>query len=339
MVKAMNKVKVAVIGCGYFGSMHAEVYTQMEEVELYGVADVSEEAAKTLAERLGTSWYADYNKLIEQDVDVVDICVPDNLHTEVVLKSITAGKHILIEKPLADSLENAKDILQACDGYDKKVMVAHICRFDVRYEKAYEAIRNGELGEIIYITSKRNSPVIGGRRYAEHCKLITHSGVHDLDLVRWFLGSEYKKVYAVGRKLRLKSEGYIDAFDSIQAIFTLENGVTYTLENTWALPDKFPSYIDAKMQIVGTKAALFIDFADQGYNLATNEDYSCQDVSYWTESMGIRTGDLKLELKHFIDCVRFDLAPRISVQDGYSVAYAALRALESIESGTVVDIN
>ena len=333
----MEKVKVAVIGCGYFGSMHATVYSQMEEAQLIGVADISEEAAKSLASQLGTTWFTDINQLLEQDIDVVDICIPDHLHEEIVLKAIAKKKHIFIEKPLADTLDSAKNILNACKGYDKKVMVGHICRFDVRYEKAYSAIQNGELGEIIYITSKRNSPVIGGRRYAEHCKLITHSGVHDLDLVRWFLGCEYKKVYAVGRSLRLASEGYADAFDSIQAIYTLENGVTYTLENTWALPDKFPSYIDAGMQIVGTKAALFIDFANQGYNIATNYDYSCQDVSYWTQSLDKLTGDLKLELKHFIDCVRFNKDPRVSVEDGYKVAFAAIQALKSIETGTVVD--
>jgi len=133
-------------------------------------------------------------------------------------------------------------------------------------------------------------------------------------------------------------EGFPDTFDSIQAIYTLENGVTYTLENTWALPSRFPSYIDAGIQIVGTKAALFIDFANQGYNIATDNEYIQHDVSYWTEAFGVRTGDIRLELKHFVDCVRFDHEPRVSVKDGYAVSLAAIRALDSIESGTVVEI-
>ena len=78
---------------------------------------------------------------------------------------------MLIEKPLADTLENAKILLDACEGYPYKTMVGHICRFDIRYERAYEAIRDGTLGEIIYISSKRNSPTLGAKRYARQCKL------------------------------------------------------------------------------------------------------------------------------------------------------------------------
>jgi UDP-N-acetylglucosamine 3-dehydrogenase len=334
----LKKLNVAVIGCGYFGNMHAQVYAQMEEANLLGVADISPEKARETAERLGTAWYTDYTELLKQDVDIVDICVPDSMHADVVCKAVEHNKHIFIEKPLADSMASANKIMEACKGYNKKVMIGHICRFDIRYEKAYEAIKNGELGEIIYITSKRNSPIEGGRRYAKYCKLITHSGVHDLDLIRWFTGSEYKNVYAVGRQVRMVNEGFPDTYDSVQAIFTLENGVTYTLENTWALPSRFPSYIDAGIQIVGTKAALFIDFADQGYNIATDNEYIRHDVSYWTESFGIRVGDLRHELKHFVDCVRYDKKPRASIEDGYAVSLAAIRALDSIKLGNVVDI-
>lgn len=335
----MNKPRIAVIGCGFFGSMHAEIYATMNEVELVAVVDVSQEKANALAQRLGTQGYCDCNAVIERgDIDVVDVCVPDSMHTAVVLKAISCNKHILIEKPLADTIKNAQTLVQAAQGYQKKIMVAHICRFDIRYEKAYEAIRSGELGEIIYIASKRNSPTLGARRYAEHCKLITHSGVHDIDLIRWFLGCEYQSVYAVGRSVRMVKEGFADALDSIQAIFTFENGVTYSLENTWALPDKFPSYIDASIEIVGTKSSIYIDFGDQGYRVYSNESCEHHDVSYWTESFGVRRGDLRLELAHFIDCVLYDKEPRVSVSDGYKVAVAAVKVLESIESGEVTKI-
>ena len=77
-----------------------------------------------------------------------------------------------------------------------------------------------------------------------------------MDLIRWFLGSEYESVYAVGRKVRMIHEGFEDCLDSVQAIFKFKNGVTYSLENTWALPDKYPSYIDATIEIVGSKGML-----------------------------------------------------------------------------------
>lgn len=335
-----RKPRIAVIGCGFFGRMHAEIYATMRSAELACVVDVLPDAAKALALRLGTQAESDFARVIErEDIDIVDVCVPDSMHTDVVLKAIACGKHVLIEKPLADSPEAAEVLLRACEGYDKKVMVAHICRFDIRYERAFEAIRSGSLGDIIYISSKRNSPTLGAKRYAKRCKLITHSGVHDIDLVRWFMGCEFSRVYAVGRQVRMVNEGFDGCYDSIQAVFTLENGVTYSLENTWSLPDKFPSYIDAGMHIVGSKGSLAIDFGNQGYNVFTNDGCAFEDVSYWTESFGTRKGDLRTELEHFVECVAYDKEPRVSVRDGYEVALAAVKALESIETGKICAIH
>lgn len=335
----MDKLSVAVIGCGYFGSMHAEIYATMPGARLAVVADLCRERANELAERLGCEGTDDWQAALSRaDVDVVDVCVPDSLHTGVVLAALAQNKHILIEKPLADTLENAKILLDACEGYPHKTMVGHICRFDIRYERAFESIRDGSLGEIIYISSKRNSPTLGAKRYAGLCKLITHSGVHDIDLVRWLTGKEFENVYAASRAVRMCNEGFPGALDSIQAVFKLWGGITYSLENTWALPDRYPSYIDASMQIVGTKSAVSMDFGDQGYRVYSNEGCEFQDVSYWTESFGVRKGDLRLELEHFLDCVRYDRTPRCSVRDGYEVAYAAIKVLESAERGEVVEI-
>lgn len=336
----MEKARIAVIGCGYFGRMHAQIYATMRSAQLVCVVDLIEDAAKEVAQQLGVEWYTDFNKAIErEDVDIVDVCVPDSMHVDVVLKAVAFNKHILIEKPLADTLEGADRLLKACENYKKKVMVAHICRFDVRYEKAFEAVRNGSLGDIIYISSKRNSPTLGAKRYAKRCKLLTHSGVHDMDLIRWFLGSEFESVYAVGRKVRMIHEGFENCLDSVQAIFKFKNGVTYSLENTWSLPDKYPSYIDATIEIVGSKGMLSLSFGDQGYNVYTNEGCALEDVSYWTESFGIRKGDLRTELEHFVDCVLYDEEPRVSVRDGYEVAYAAVKALESVDTGEIVRIH
>ncbi len=335
----MLKPNVAVIGCGFFGSMHAQIYSQMYNVNLLFVVDSIANNAKALADKLGCNYSDNYKEIIERnDIDIIDVCVPDSMHTEIVFCAIKNNKHILIEKPLADTLENAEKMLNATTNYDKKTMVGHICRFDIRNEKAFESIQNKEIGDVIYISAKRNSPTLGAHRYANTCKLLTHSGVHDMDLVRWFLNSEYKSVYAVGRKLRMESEGYKDTLDSIQAIFTFENGVTFSLENTWALPDKFPRYIDSSMNIVGTKGSISIDFGNQGYNLYTNNDCIYEDVSYWVSSFGQLKGDLSLELNHFIECVIHDKQPRVSIYDGYQVACAAVKALESAEKGELLFI-
>lgn len=121
----MTPLKVAVIGCGFFGSMHAEIYSNMSGVALAAVVDVSLDRAKELAARLNTEGFDDADAVIERnDIDIIDVCVPDSLHTGIVLKALSCQKHILIEKPLADTLENAAAILKAAENYPKKLMVA-----------------------------------------------------------------------------------------------------------------------------------------------------------------------------------------------------------------------
>ncbi len=335
----MKKIRTAVIGCGYFGSMHAEIYASASGADLIAVVDRDDEKAGDLAKRLLCRPYGSLGAaLSSEEIDLVDVCLPDSLHTDAVLQAMAADKHIFIEKPLADTLDNARRLMMAAVDYPRKITVGHICRFDIRYVKAREAIQSGALGDIIYIASKRNSPVLGARRYARHCKLLTHSGVHDLDLVRWFLGSEYQQVYAASRRVRMIHEGYPDTDDAVLAVFTLDNGVTYSLENCWALPDQFPSYIDAKMNIVGTRGAIQIDFADQGYQFAGNSHYELPDIAYWPEVNGLRSGDLRLELEDFIECIQQDRQPRVTVRDGYEVALAAVKAMESAAIGQVVTL-
>lgn len=335
----MEKARVAVIGCGFFGRMHAEVYTKLPNVELVAICDLLEERAKEIAATLRTVSYTDYNEiLLRNDIDAVDICVPDDSHTEVALKAIQAKKHILVEKPLADSVENARQIYDAAKEYEQKFMVAHILRFDPRIVKAYEIIKNGDLGKIIYVSSRRKSPISGARHYARHCELITHSGVHDIDLVRWFVGSEYKTVYAKSRSERLKEEN-LNVHDAILALFTFDNGVIYSLENCWVLPERYPSYIDAKVEVVGTKGFLYIDFFDHGLRVYNIEGADHPDLIHWPELMGERLGDLREELIHFVNCILNDEKPRVSLKDGYEAAIAAVKVLESIEKNQEVSIS
>ena len=333
----MRKLRIAVIGCGFFGSMHAQIYAALPNVELVAISDILEERSREIATRLNTKGYIDYNKIFEEDIDIVDICVPDNAHSDVVLKSIQAGKNTIIEKPLASTIEHCNLIYNASKDFDKKLMVAHICRFDLRYLKANETISKGELGDIIYVTSRRNSPAIGARRYAKNSELIIHSGVHDIDLIRWLVGSEFKTVYAKGAKKKMIKEG-LDVYDAIIAIFTFENGVIYSLENCWSLPEKFPSYIDAKIEIVGTKGSLYIDFFSHGLKVYTDKTAYHPDLYYWPDLAGEIYGALRDELMHFIDCVLYNKQPRVSIKDGYEAAVTAVRVLESIKKDQVIKI-
>ena len=335
----MSNVKVALIGCGYFGTLHAEVYKNMQGAELAAVCDISPENAKKLAAANNCPAYDDVVKMInEVKPDMLDICAPDGLHLQYVLAAVEHNLHMFVEKPLADNTADCKTILaRAGSGYNKKAAVGYICRFEPRNLAAYDAVRSGAIGEIMYMTSRRVSPLKGGLHYAPQCRLTTHSGVHDFDLARWFAGAEFKSVYAKGAKGRLINHGY-DVEDAVLSVFTFGNGIIYSQENTWSLPEAYPAYIEAQFLIVGTKGSLEIDMRDSGFKIYTDNKAEYPDLFYWPYLGKERTGALKFELEDFISCIREDRQPRVSLYDGYRATQAAEAVLKSLAKGREVDV-
>ena len=335
----MKKIKTAVVGCGYFGSIHAEVYSNLPGAELVGVCDISLKTAKEVAEKTGCKAFDNLEKMIaETKPDMLDICVPDGFHLESVLTAMEHNLHMFVEKPLADNIADCQAILdRQSKGYTKKATVGYICRYEPRNLAAYESIRTGTIGDIMYMTSRRTSPIKGGLHYAHNCRITTHSGVHDIDLARWFAGSEYKSAFAKGSKGRLINMGY-DTEDAVLSVFTFENGIIYSQENTWSLPEAYPAYIEAEFLIVGTKGSIEVDMSHSGLKIHTDSHSEYPDLFYWPLLNKERMGALRMELEDFLACIRDDRQPRVSLEDGYRVTQAAEAVLGSLSSGAEVII-
>ncbi|MFP4646508.1 MAG: Gfo/Idh/MocA family protein [Candidatus Acetothermia bacterium] len=329
----MNKVKSAVIGAGFFGQKHARVYDQLSASELLGVCDLDYGKAQKLASELNCEAYQRAEEVFgNPEIDVVNICVPDDSHRRPFLDALKADKHVLIEKPLADTLADARELLQASRGYQKKTMVGHLVRFDPRSIKARETISRGEIGDIIHVISRRNSPRTGAQHYAEHCELLTHSGVHDLDLIRWLVDSEYASVYAKDRSGFLAAEG-LEVRDSVLALFQFESGVIYNFENSWVLPENFPSILDAKVEIVGSEGSLTIDVFQQGLDFYSSAGVQHPDLYHWPELEGQVEGAIRREIDHFVNCVLNDEKPHCSIEEGYRAVEAAVRTQQALSEG------
>ncbi len=120
----MDKIKVGVIGVGFFGRKHAKIYSQLPEVELVAISDVNEKRAEEIGQKLDCKYFTNYQRLLDLKLDAVDIVIPDDLHREVTLNAIDSDKHILLEKPLAMNKEDCEAILEAARKTEKKIMVA-----------------------------------------------------------------------------------------------------------------------------------------------------------------------------------------------------------------------
>ena len=154
----MKKKRVGVIGVGAMGKHHVRIYHEMQDVELVGVADVNERAVAELAAEYNTEAFIDCEQLLHNDLDAVSIAVPTSLHKEIAYKAAQYGVHMLIEKPIADSLINADAIIDAARRKNLKVMIGHIERFNPAIVKLKELIAAGELGEIRSISCRRVGP-------------------------------------------------------------------------------------------------------------------------------------------------------------------------------------
>lgn len=329
-------LNVSVIGLGQMGTHHARIYHRMPGVKLYAVCDTREDFLQRGEKEFGCKVFSDYRELLKDpEIDAVSITLPDNMHLEAVKLAMENGKHIMLEKPIAKELREGKEIYELAKEYDKIFMVGHLLRFDPRFNAVKDAIDRGELGELIHLYCRRNSPIVGPRRYIGASDLSMHVMIHDIDYINWFLQSRPVKVYAKARSVALAEYGMKDV---IYALTTYENGVVACMEACWTLPETSPTIIDDQMELVGTKGTAYIDACDKGVRLVGTDQVLYPDSRHWPYVNGSPAGDLKDELEGFISCIENQEKPVISPAEAY-MALCVVDAIErSIREGVEVDV-
>ena len=311
-----KQFNVGVIGVGAMGRNHARLYSELAGVELIGVADVNKQLAISIAQSYERKAYADYNDLLNENLDAVSIAVPTTLHKEVALDAIQQGINILVEKPIADTVENADEIIEAARQKGIKLMVGHVERFNPAIIKLKELINNGQLGDIISISAKRVGPYNPRIR---DVGIILDLGTHDIDIMSYLYGNKVKEVYASGGSVIHSHEDH--------AIITLnfDNGRSGVIETNWLTPHKVRN-----LTVIGSKGIAEVDYIQSSLRIFDRE---------WVREAKIEKEEpLKLELEHFIDCVRHDKEPLVSGQEGKHALQVALAAIESARTGRVCQI-
>lgn len=332
-----QKVKVAVIGVGQMGDYHAQIYKKMPQVDLVAICEYDDARRAEAAEKFQCKAYKDYKELLSNpEIEAVSIVLPDNMHREAVELAVANKKHILLEKPLAKELEDGKALYEITKDYDKVFTVGFLLRFDPRFNMIKKALDDGELGDIIHLYCRRNSPIIGPRRYIGASDLSMHVMIHDIDYINWYMGCEPVKVFAKSRSVLLKEHGMNDV---IYAIVTYESGAIACLEACWVLPENSPTIIDDKVELVATKGVVYVDSCDHGVRFVTEGGISYPDSRHWYYTNGEVSGDLSEELMAFINNIVNGTKSIITPKD----AYDSLRVVDAIErsiaEGREVEMN
>ncbi len=319
-------LRVAVIGLGRAGEKHAMVYDKIPFVELAAVCDTNRERLARVSKRVNAEAYESYDSLLRDDsIEAVSIVMPDTLHYEVTRAAIEAGKHILLEKPIAATVPDAAAICELAASSDRVLLIGHILRFMAAHRIAQARISSGELGEIIHLSARRNSTIAGARAYSSHrTDTHIHLLIHDIDYVNWVVDSRPRSVYAKSRRVLLAEYGMRD---SILAIVEYENGTVASLEGCWVLPESSPIELDDRMEIVGTKGVIYLDGICRGIEMVSDRGSVRPDTVAWPDLDGHPGGALFEEITHFVGCIQTGTPPLV----GPDEAFQALKVADAID--------
>lgn len=327
----MKTVGMGLVGAGGWGAMHARTYATTPGAKLVAVADEDFSRARSLAERHGARAYASWHNLVaDAEVDAMAVVTPDFAHEEILLAGAAAGKHLLAEKPLALSTDACERIVAAAAAAKVKLMVDFHARWSPPLHKAWEAVRAGEIGAPLHVYYRLNDTIHVPTRmlsWAARSSVLWFVGSHAIDTVRWLVGSEVTRVYAVARKMVLVDLG-IDTPDYYLSTIEFENGAVAVIENSWVLPNASPNLVDVKCELVGTKGALHVDQSHcRALEKYTDDSAGFPDVFVMPSIFGVQQGFAAASIRHFIEAVASDVPLLVTGRDGLEVT-RVITALE-----------
>jgi len=322
-----NLIKVCLVGCGWIGEEHAKAYKQLQDqgkIEFY-TCDINPDRVKLLADRYGAkSFFTNYEDVLSSPIEVVDICLPHNQHADATVLAAKAGKHILLEKPLATNLEEANRIYEAIKTSGINFMVAENWRFIPSIRIAKEFLDRQEIGEPILIQGnsiqyfvppgwRRNIAITGGG-------VLIDRGIHLVDML-YYLGGEVKSVYALANH---RSIPEMEGEDTVVVVLNFENGTIGNLIVTWGAKNPLtqPLFI-----VYGTEGTIWED---------SNEVYILkkEDKKKIYQARGEDNSILE-EISHFIDCIVNNREPLVTYEIARKDLEIILEAYKSIQNNKV----
>ena len=328
-------VRWGVIGLGWFGEVHADNLADMPGIELAGLCTRRPERLAELADRHNVQRrYTDYHRLLDDPtIDVVSVTTHINDHRDIAIDALEAGKNVLLEKPMAPTAADCDAIIEVANKSEGLLMVGHICRFDPRVAMAKQAILDGRIGKIISMHARRNLSKEIGNLVLDSISALMGDGIHDADLMLWFSAAKPVNVYA--QEVHPGRRKYPDGGF---AMFRLDNGATGLVESVWHLPESTPYAIDARMEIIGTEGALYINCAEAGLEIHDAGGIKQPDTLYWPRPFGEYFGILRSELRYFGNCVAEGRAPdRITPDESRAAVALIAAATESSKTGKVIE--
>jgi predicted dehydrogenase len=327
------------IGILSFAHHHGEAYIanlrRMDGVELLGVADDDLSRGEMIASQHEARFFASYEALLEAKPDGVIICTENNRHRPLVEMAASRGIHILCEKPIATTLEDAQAIVDVCDAAGVLLMTAFPMRFSAPLVEIKARLDNGDFGAVYCFNSTNRGELptkyrawfvdpelAGGGAMMDHT-------VHLVDIMRWFTGSEVATMYARSNRIFHAEEVQVET--GALEMLTFENGVFATIDASWSRPQYWPTWGGLDFEMVTQRGAVVVDAFRQNLNVYRH-DWQRSNWAHWGSDSN------QAMVSEFVAAIRENRIPRVTGVDGLRAVEATLAAYESDRTGQTVSV-
>ncbi|OZB95238.1 Gfo/Idh/MocA family protein [Paenibacillus sp. XY044] len=352
----MDKVRVAVIGAGSISESHLNSYQNNPQAEIVAICDLNEERAKAAAQKYGAQkTYTDYHKLLaDPDIDAVSICTWNNQHAEISIAAAKAGKHVLVEKPLCRTVEEALQIQEAAHAGGKVFQVGYVRRFDPNIAVLQSFMESGEIGELYYAKASLLRRVGNpGGWFADKERSgggpLIDIGVHAIDLCWYMMGKPKVKsvsgnvYHKLGNRSHVKNYSFYKAADydaskntvedMANALIRFENGASLLVDVSFSLHAKQD---EAAIKLYGTNGGFEIDPA---LVIVTEKNDTILNIQPQVDNKGFNfAAAFQNEINHFIENIQNGTEPISTVDDGVEMMKILNGIYESSEKGVEIQL-
>ena len=314
----MKKLGVAVVGTGFWGKNHARVYRELQETDLLAVCDIDAERARSVASQFGAKPYTSLRKMLQdKNIEAISVTTWSTSLAKVATEAVKAGKHVLVEKPMAANVRQAENLLEAAKKNRVHVSVGFLMRFIPGLQHIKRAVEDKTIGELVCATAKRVSE--WPERVGD-VGVVKDTAIHDIDVMLYLFNRDPIAVYAkTGYMRHQKFEDYA------QIMLTFDGGKTAFIESNWLTPYKTRILI-----ATGSEVIMNLDYITQ--------ELKIEDAKETLQPRYPMQEPLRLELRHFANCVLEKEKPLITGLDGLRALRIAEAALKSSATGKIVKL-
>ena len=327
-----QKIRVGIIGAGLMGDIHTAALHALSNADIVGIADIDLSRAKAVAQKFEVKHvFADYNELLAMEgVNAVVIATPEPFHKDPAIAAAEAGKHILLEKPIATTLQDSDAIINAARRSGVKLQIGYCCRFDTTHAEIKTRIDNGFMGDILHVFSRRHASINEARRLQGRVTIDEYLAVHDADLLLWYLNDDVVRVSAEIVQGPVYEE--FGQHDMCCITLKTKRGAVGVIEVGWVLPEKLGRGGDLDLKVIGSKSVAYATVYPTPLVLCGPDGWEFPDVLHWTSLHGQLVGFYREQARCFLDAIAKDEEPLVTGEMGRKSLEVVLAAQKSYQS-------